>query len=118
MKNTSKFTSIVFLIGAIMLAACSQATTSTVVPSTLAATTTPFPTLSPVEGIYNLGHFPDVPTGSFSDSTVSDFQAVLDAAVKERGLPGVTATVLVADRGAWSGAAGTADGVNPIQVRS
>ena len=34
------------------------------------------------------------------------------------GLPGVTATVLVADGGAWSGAAGTADGVNPMQVRS
>jgi D-alanyl-D-alanine carboxypeptidase len=73
---------------------------------------------SPVDGTYTLGHFPDVPTGSFSDSTVSSLQAVLDAAVKQRGLPGVTATVLVADRGAWSGAAGTADGMNPMQIRS
>ena len=45
-------------------------------------------------------------------------QAVLDAAVKHDGLPGVTATVLVADGGAWSGAAGTADGVHPVKVRS
>ena len=66
---------------------------------------------------YTLGHFPDVPTGSLSDSTAGALQAVLDAAVKQ-GLPGVTATVLVADGGAWSGAAGTADGVHPVKVRS
>ena len=45
-------------------------------------------------------------------------QAVLDAAVEQDGLPGVTATVLVAGGGAWSGAAGTADGVHPVKVRS
>jgi D-alanyl-D-alanine carboxypeptidase len=33
-------------------------------------------------------------------------------------LPGITATVLVADGGAWSGAAGTADGVHPVEVGS
>ena len=66
---------------------------------------------------YGLGHFPDVPTGSFPDSTASALQAVLDSAV-EQGLPGVTATVLVADGGTWSGAAGTADGVHPVKVRS
>ena len=38
--------------------------------------------------------------------------------VKEHGLPGVTATVMAADGRVWSGAAGTADGVNPMQVRS
>jgi hypothetical protein len=40
MKNTSKFSFIVFLIGASLLAACGQAGASTVEPGTLAATTT------------------------------------------------------------------------------
>jgi D-alanyl-D-alanine carboxypeptidase len=35
-----------------------------------------------------------------------------------KGLPGVTATVLAADGQAWSGAAGTADGVHPVEVNS
>ncbi|MGH2597478.1 MAG: serine hydrolase domain-containing protein [Actinomycetota bacterium] len=58
-----------------------------------------------------------MPTGSLPDSATGALQAILDAAVKQ-GLPGVTATVLVADGGAWSGAAGTADGVHPMQPRS
>lgn len=66
---------------------------------------------------YTLGHFPAVPTGSFSHFTAGALQAVLDAAVKQ-GLPGITATVLAADGEAWSGAAGTADGVHPVEVRS
>ncbi len=118
MKNTSKFTFIIFLIIANLLAACGQVTIPTIEPSILATTPAQLPTLLPVKGSYSIGHFPDVPTGSFSNSTVSALQAVLDAAVKERGLPGVTATVLTADGGVWSGAAGTADGVNPMQVRS
>ena len=79
---------------------------------------TPFPSVLPAEVTYSLGHFPDVPTGSLPNSTVSSLQAILDSAIKERGLPGVSATVLVAGGGSWSGAAGTADGVNPMQVRS
>jgi CubicO group peptidase (beta-lactamase class C family) len=75
------------------------------------------PSPSPVGVAYTLGHFPDVPTGSLPDSTKGALQAILEAAVKQ-GLPGVSATVLVADGGAWSGAAGTADGVHPVKVRS
>ena len=118
MEKTSKLTFIVLLISASLLAACSQAGASNVEPGTLVATSTTFPTMSPVEETYSLGHFPDVPTSSFSDSTVNALQAVLDAAIKEHGLPGVAATVLAADGGVWSGAAGTADGVNPMQIHS
>jgi CubicO group peptidase (beta-lactamase class C family) len=71
----------------------------------------------PVHATYTLGHFPAVPTGSFSDFTAGTLQKVLDAAVKQ-GLPGITATVLAADGQAWSGAAGTADGMHPVEVRS
>jgi D-alanyl-D-alanine carboxypeptidase len=42
-------------------------------------------------------------------------EAVLDRAAGD-GLPGVTATVLAAGRGRWSGAAGTADGKRPMEV--
>lgn len=72
---------------------------------------------SPVAVIYTLGHFPAAPTGPFSSSTANALQAALDAAVK-RGLPGITATVLTADGRAWSGAAGTSDGVHRVEVRS
>jgi len=72
---------------------------------------------TPRMATYTLGQFPAVPTGSFSHSTVGSLEAVLDAAVKQ-GLPGIAATVLTADGRAWSGAAGTADGVHPVEVRS
>lgn len=117
MKKISKVTCIVFLIGASLLSACSQVDTLTAEPSIPSTPLTPLPTASPEAVTYSLGHFPDVPTGSLPDSITSAMQAVLDDAVKN-GLPGVTATVLAADGEAWSGAAGTADGVNPMQVRS
>lgn len=65
---------------------------------------------------YTLGHFPAVPTGSFSRSIDGALQAVLDAAVR-KGLPSIAATVLTADGQAWSGTAGTAGGP-PVQTRS
>ncbi len=73
---------------------------------------------SPVARTYTLGHFPDVPTGSFSQSTVSALQADLNAAINPGGLPGISATVMTADGRLWTGAAGTAGGVHPIEVRS
>jgi D-alanyl-D-alanine carboxypeptidase len=66
---------------------------------------------------YTLGHFPDVPTGSFSHSTASALQGVLDAAVKG-GLPGISATVMTADGSLWTGAAGKADDLHPVEARS
>jgi len=66
------------------------------------------PSSSAKAAAFSLGHFPDPPTKPFSDSTAAALQDVLDAAVESR-LPGVTATVLAADRGAWSGAAGNGD---------
>ena len=72
---------------------------------------------SPAGVAYSLGHFPAVPAGPLPAPTNAALQAVLDAAVQD-GLPGVTATVLVAGHGAWSGAAGTADGVHQVKVSS
>jgi D-alanyl-D-alanine carboxypeptidase len=73
---------------------------------------------SPVAATYTLGHFPDVPTGSFSHSIVGAFQAVLNFAIDPGGLPGISATVMSADGRLWTGAAGTADGVHPVEARS
>src|SRR5260370_20207317 len=72
---------------------------------------------SPVAVTYTLGHFPAVPTGSFSQSTAGALHGVLDGAVKQ-GLPGIRASVLTAGGRAWSGVAGTADGAHPVEVRS
>ena len=90
--------------------------TSACASSTLISSS-PTPSSTPIAAAYTLGHFPVVPTDSFSTSTVAALQAVLDAAV-EQGLPGISATVMVADRGTWSAAAGTADGVHPVEARS
>ena len=106
--------SVLVLVG-LLTSAC---TSSTQASSSPTPSPSPSPSPSPVGVAYTLGHFPNVPTGSLSESTARALQAVLDAAVKQGGLPGVTATVLVADGGAWSGAAGTADGVHPVGARS
>jgi len=66
---------------------------------------------------YTLGHFPEPPTGPFPDETVGAMQAIVDAAV-DQGLPGISATVIAADGGVWTGAAGTADGVHQVEADS
>ena len=111
----------VLAMAAIVMTACSSATSDPAgsvvppLPGSAAPTALASPSRLPVA--YRLGHFPETPTDPFPDSVVNALQEVLDAAVED-GLPGVSATVLVADQGAWSGAAGTADGVRPIEVDS
>ena len=75
-------------------------------PSTSGAssTSTASPTASE-PAPYGLGRFPAPP-----------LQAILDRAVPD--LPGVSATVIVAGRGTWSGAAGTADDAHTVEVDS
>jgi D-alanyl-D-alanine carboxypeptidase len=59
-----------------------------------------------------LGHFPEPADQPLPEHTTRKLQSALDAALQR--VPGVSAAVLVADRGTWSGAAGTADGINPL----
>jgi D-alanyl-D-alanine carboxypeptidase len=73
---------------------------------------------SPDRAGYTLGHFPAVPTRQLPAAMAAKLQAALYAATKDQRLPSVTTTVLVAGRGAWSGAAGTADGTHPVVARS
>ncbi len=58
---------------------------------------------------YALGGLPEFPTGSLPESTAAEIQAVLDAVVEDGTFPGVTAAVIIADSGSWTGAAGVGD---------
>ena len=60
---------------------------------------------------YALGEFPPFPDRPLPDSTAEALQAALDAVVEEGALSGVTAAIIVADRGSWAGAAGSAEGI-------
>ncbi|MGA8038932.1 MAG: serine hydrolase domain-containing protein, partial [Acidimicrobiia bacterium] len=82
--------------------------------------TDPVPTFTSLVGDpagYELGRFRDVPTATMPAAVASELQKVLASAVDD-GLPGVAATVMIAGNGKWSGAAGTADGVEPVTVES
>jgi CubicO group peptidase (beta-lactamase class C family) len=92
--------SVVALVGA----ACSS--TPTTAPRESGAGTGPDTTPT-----YALGEFPPFPEGALAGSTAEALQAALDAVVEEGTFLGVTAAVIVADRGGWAGAAGSADGV-------
>jgi D-alanyl-D-alanine carboxypeptidase len=96
------------------LASASPVSASSVSPTGDAS---PAPVASTEAGAYALARFPSPPNNPFPDPTIAALQAVLDKAVRE-GLPGVTASILVAGRGAWTGAAGTSDGVQPMEVAS
>jgi D-alanyl-D-alanine carboxypeptidase len=95
---------------ALAAAACSPSLQD--VPSTTVS-----PSASVAATRYSLGHFPEPPTGPFSDETAGALQAIVDAAV-DHGLPGLSATVIAADAGAWTGVAGTADGEHPLEADS
>lgn len=65
------------------------------------------PTASPS---YALGQFPDFPEGPLPGSVAEALQAALDAEIEAGTFAGVTAAIIMADRGSWTGAAGSADG--------
>ena len=112
------------LIVLTMLAwACTAPAASiTPVPTALVSSTStlpPSPTLLPSPtspSAYSLGHFPAPPTTVLPRETVSALQAILDQAATH--LPGVAATVIAADRGTWSGAAGKADDEHPVEINA
>lgn len=62
-----------------------------------------------------LGAFPRLPTTELPIDVAAALQAILNEAVDTLYAPGVAAAVIVADRGTWVGAAGTADGAAPLE---
>jgi len=59
---------------------------------------------------YALGRFPGFPTGAISDPNAATLQRVLDDAIQAGPFEGITAAVVVADRGSWAGASGSSGG--------
>jgi D-alanyl-D-alanine carboxypeptidase len=64
---------------------------------------------------YALGEFPPFPDEPLSGSTAEALQAALEATIEDGTFIGVTAAVIVADRGSWAGAAGSAAGIPLIR---
>jgi len=97
----------VVLVLAFVCAACdaSSSTSATTPPSTTTVSGPDAPRT------YTLGGFPEFPDESLPGSTAAALQAALEEAVENGLFTGVTAAVIVADRGSWTGAAGSMGGV-------
>src|SRR3954447_11425795 len=121
----------VVLIGVALCVGCAAAQPSSGLTGSIAPTATTssghvsasleVPSAAPGSPIstaaaYSLGHFPTGPTNELPQGTAAALQAILDRAVV--GLPGVSAAVVVAGQGKWSGAAGKADDKDPIEIDS
>jgi D-alanyl-D-alanine carboxypeptidase len=129
-SHMDKRTFSVLVIVVLTLTACTSpdtaGTTTTALTSTTAAVSattapvTPVTSVAPAAtnangttdaGTHTLGKFPEFPSGSLSESTTATLQQVLDAAVEVGTFVGVTAAVILVDRGSWTGAAGSWDDV-------
>jgi len=92
---------------AALIAACGAAPGARPAPaestSTVDAGTTPSPQPPPMA---SLGDFPEFPHGPLAEPVAASLQAVLDGAVEQGTFRGVTASVIVADSGSWSGVSG------------
>ena len=92
---------------AILIAGCSPSpegpTPAEPTSEVATGTTAPSPQPSPT---FTLGDFPAFPKGPLPESVAASLQAVLDGAVEQGTFLGLTAAVIVADSGSWSGATG------------
>ena len=95
----------VVVIMAFMCAACDPASTPATAP-TRSTTDAAAADAAP----YALGDFPAFPTGSLPAPTIARLQAVLERAVEEGTFTGVSAEVIWAAHGSWTGVAGTIGG--------
>ena len=100
---------------AIALAGCTGTPgTSAPIHGTAVATSAATSPHATASAAYDLGMFPALPTAELPPTTVAKLQTVLDQSAPN-AVPGITATVLVAGVGAWTGAAGTTDGTTPME---
>jgi CubicO group peptidase (beta-lactamase class C family) len=78
-----------------------RSSTGTEEPTAAGATTAPEPAWN-----VQLGDFPEFPQGRLPESVAAELQALLVATVEEGTIRGVSAAVVVAGSGTWSGGAG------------
>lgn len=100
------------LVTVLALAACGPAPALPMPPS--AAVGPEGSAVPDVTSDPKLGEFPPIPTVPLPADTATDLHAVLGHSVEDLRAPGIAAAVVVADRGTWVGAAGTADGTTPL----
>ena len=100
----------VTVVAAFVLIACTPQTADPASQSAAASA-------SDAASRHGLGKFPEPPAAKIAEATASAMRDVVDAAL-DRGLPGVSATVMSADAGVWTGVAGSSDGEDPIEPRS
>ena len=101
---------------AVLIAGCggsaeSRPTTAETTSRVGAGTTAPSSQPSPIASV---GDFPEFPQGRLPASVTASLQAVLDGAVGQGTFRGITAAVIVADTGSWSGATGVDHEGNPL----
>lgn len=106
-KRSSAFWTVMATM-AVLVAGCSASgESSPTVPEPIskvdAGTTDPSPQTFPVAKV---GGFPELPRGPLPEPMAASLQAVLDGAVQDGTLGGVTAAVVVGGSGSWSGASG------------
>jgi len=82
-------------------------------PTSTVEAGTPAPSAQPSPAA-ELGDVPEFPKGPLPEPVAASLQAVLDGAVEQGTFGGVTAAVIVADSGSWSGATGVDLEGNPV----
>jgi CubicO group peptidase (beta-lactamase class C family) len=82
-------------------------------PTSTVEAGTPAPSAQPSPAA-ELGDFPEFPEGRLAEPVADSLQAVLDGAVEQGTFRGITAAVIVADSGSWSGATGVDLEGNPL----
>ena len=90
---------------ALMCSACVASSTSATAPPSATSDA-----VVDAPRTYALGEFPEFPSESLPAPITARLQAVLDEAVEKGRFTGVTAAVIVADRGNWTGVAGSVEG--------
>jgi D-alanyl-D-alanine carboxypeptidase len=82
-------------------------------PTSTVEAVTPAPSAQPSPAA-ELGDFPEFPEGRLAEPVAGSLQAVLDGAVEQGTFRGVTAAIIVAGSGSWSGATGVDLEGNPL----
>src|SRR5207342_3312285 len=101
----------IVLVLAFICAACEALSA----PATAPPSTTPDAGLE-APRTFVLGGFPEFPGGPLPESIAARLQAVLDEAIRKGTFTGVTAAVIIADHGSWTGAAGSMQGVEDVPL--
>ena len=102
------------MLGVVLaLAACNAEARPSSPPASVAPTA-----LQTAPAALRLGAFPATPTADLPQDQAAKLQAILERGLNATTAPGIAASVIAADRGAWVSATGTADGTQPVDTNA